>query len=45
MPYRKKSYHSIVVPIVLATTAFRRWDLTSGSGAVIAGRVIPASKG
>jgi hypothetical protein len=43
VPYRKKSYHSMVVPTVLAMTARRRWLMTSGSGAVGADPDIAAS--
>ena len=38
VPYRKKSYHSMVVPTVLATTARSRWVRTAGlAGALLAG--------
>src|SRR3954453_3604949 len=32
VPYRKKSYHSIVVPIVLATAALVRCDFVTEAG-------------
>src|SRR3954471_6840261 len=35
VPYRKKSYHSMVVPTVLATTARRRCVRIRGSAALV----------
>jgi hypothetical protein len=43
VPYRKKSYHSTVVPTVLAITARRRWRLAS-SGAVARAPAMVASQ-
>src|SRR5262249_13719747 len=36
VPYRKKSYHSMVVPTVLATIARSRWVRTAGLGMALA---------
>src|SRR5437870_8130614 len=41
-PYRKKSYHSMVVPTVLATTASIRTLLPTGASDAVAGSIDPS---